>query len=241
MSLPSPGIGTTLLCALLAFFCWSVSRACIAWRGQLGTSGWIPEHLESTATLFRTLSLFLFIGCAVAALPPVFDPLLPVGAVAFILVVAWSQRENVRDLSAGWVLRGANTIKAGDYIRTDTASGRVRSVGLRTTTLENENNERLLVSNRTLITEQVTVDRMRWPATTFIIHTRETIPYQQLHNVLNGAAARSPWAAPLPVQLDTTPEPNRWLVRARAIDLQFCAALRASLMDELHQLESEKT
>ena len=147
----------------------------------------------------------------------------------------------MRDLSAGWVLRGANTIKAGDYIRTDTASGRVRSVGLRTTTLENENNERLLVSNRTLITEQVTVDRMRWPATTFIIHTRETIPYQQLHNVLNGAAARSPWAAPLPVQLDTTPEPNRWLVRARAIDLQFCAALRASLMDELHQLESEKT
>lgn len=240
IEIPSPGIGTALLCAAVSFVFLSVRHLLHAWQKELGPNGWIPNNIDTASRVLRTLTWLAWMGCIVALLPSVFDPLIPIAAIAIIVLLTWSQRDNVRDLTAGWMLRGENTVVPGAYIRLGTVQGRIHRIGFRTTVLDNAENERVVLPNRMLIGAHVSVDTQQWPQTTFTVHTRSPMPHQRLQQHLNVAIAMSPWAAPAPVFIDTTTDPTCWTVRARAIDLQFASALKASLMEEIYRLDMEE-
>jgi len=237
---PSPGIGTALLCAAFSLLFISVRRILKEWKKQLGQTGWIPNNIDAASRLLRTLSSLAWIGCLVALMPAMFDPLIPVGAVAVVVLLAWSQRDSVRDLAAGWMLKGEHTVVPGAYIRIGNMHGRVRRIGFRTTIIDNDINECVVLPNRVLVGDHVSIDKERWPHITFTVHTQQKISHRRLQQHLETTVACSPWAAPGPVHLNTTAEPTRWTIRVRAIDLQFAASLKASLIEEIYSLDMEE-
>jgi hypothetical protein len=234
MTLPSPGIGAALWLGLFAALFWVLSRACFEWHKQLKTKGFIPDHLPTVQRFLRIGAALFGLFSGLAALPPLFDPLVALAAVAFLLVVVGSSRHMVRDFTAGWRLHSAGHLRLGSTLAPDGVVGKVTALGPLTTTLIDGSGRRRVIPNHQLVTQTLVIDNVRWPMTVVEVVMDEDGPVSRLQAILTEAVATSPYAAPAPIHLAHSG--GHWTIHARLLDLRFEAEFAQSLRERVETL-----
>ena len=234
MILPSPGIGTAILLFLLASCFWFSSLGLAEWRKKLADTGWFPEHLDDIRQIFRMAALFALILSTIALLPPIFDPLIPIAISAFVIVAIWSSRENLKDFAAGWLIQSEGQVKLGVTLKVDAFYGEVTRIGFRTTTLVDGQGQRMVVPNRFLVGNRIVIDNERWPKVELTLHIPSNASISSIHHLIAHTVRCSPWAAPLPIQIQQHDAGNQiWWVQARILALRFEEPFTAALREHV--------
>ncbi len=120
---------------------------------------WLPFLVASTGLAYLIWGVYLAL-----AWDPLVARLAVAGLLAAAVVAAWPA---IGDLAAGVVLRSSGLCSVGDRIRAGEIAGTVVALELRTTHLETDDGERILVPHRRLVAAPM----VRAPKDEVISHT----------------------------------------------------------------------
>ncbi|MCA9574621.1 MAG: mechanosensitive ion channel, partial [Myxococcales bacterium] len=147
-------IGLLGLLALLALFSTFIERL----RGRLLRDGLLPTLLAVTQVVVRLLALLIALALVIQVVPANIRWVVYFILIASGAALGWSMRDVMPDLIAGVVIVFERRIRRGIWIRSDSFSGAVERVGLRSSWLRDSKGHRVAVPNRLLMQAPVVSD-----------------------------------------------------------------------------------
>jgi len=235
---PLRGFWVGVLLSLLALSCVGLVAVTRALRRRLASTGLLPATLELGEMVLRVLTLFFGFGVFSAWIPAHLAPLLPWVLVFGAAALGWSLRDLAPDFMAWVALALEGRIRVGTWVEVGGSSGRVASIGLRSTVLRDWAGREISMPNRHLIREPVTGDVSPWPSVEVELNLGASWDTSEARWALREATLLSPWIAPEgePEIRGNTLGEGRWRVRVRLLDGRYVSAFQATLRERAHQI-----
>ena len=114
-----------------------------------------PEDLERGVTKVSKYAVYLVGLVVIISIMGVDIASIFVGLGAFSIAISFATSNIIQNFVSGVLVLGDRAFKVGDFIKIQSFEGKVIKIGIRTTTLEDENANLILIPNSLFITNAV--------------------------------------------------------------------------------------
>ncbi len=218
--------GSQFLLAALLFWGAAVTKRA---AHSLPKEGVLPRFLVVSKWGLRFAGLYIGLIAVAQVVPSHLYSAVLVAAVVGVVVLLVVGREVLPDIFAGLWLRFEGNYRPGVRVRSDTVTGTIRNIGMRTVELSRQG-EIWQVPHRRFLSDTFKVSDETWPQIQLALSLPEG-PQELLRRAIEDALIASPWV-PLEAEPKLRPDPERpgwWLIRARVLKAEYADELQSRL------------
>jgi len=239
--LPFRGFWAGLLLTIIGVSIGVLAIIARRFRSQLAPVGLLPNALTVGETALRVTAAICGVLVIAAWAPASLAPLLPWVLVFGAAALGWSLRDVAPDLIAWATLSMEGRVRPGKWVSGGEFSGRLVSMGFRSTLLHDSQGREISVPNRLLLQAPLEGNLSPWPAVEveLVIPDREPA---ETRRALHEAVLLSPWVAPgaKPELRGDTDGTGRWLVRVRLLSGDFASPFEGTLRERVFEILDHK-
>ena len=230
---PSSQLGGLMSLASATVLLLLLGMALQVFRSRLRPGATVTRATDAASFTLRIIALVLALALLASVLPGPLAllPLLLLAGAA--LGLGFASTAMLKDVVAGVLLRTEARALPGTWVRAGEArtEGRIRSIGLRATTLEAPEGHQLIVPNRRLL-DGLATRTGRWLRATTELDLPDVLSPERLRRRLRELGMLSPWRAPGTFPTIEHAGGRRWTITVALIEPRFRGA-HQEFMQEL--------
>jgi hypothetical protein len=205
---------------------------------RLASQGLLPSALKLLVVVFRSGALLLAFLGLLHLVPQAWSPAVAYVLVGTALALGWSVREVVQDVVVGLIFTLEHSFQAGQRIRMEGTTGTLQRMTFRVTWLRTDEGADIAVPNRKLTSVTMELDPAPYTPVSVLLLVPPCQSSVEARNTIRELVLLNPYLAP-----DSDPQvhrqaddPQRWLVKARLLDVRYADRFRGTMVDLVEEV-----